>query len=76
VVTPRGDSWDLVRDRPSTFFHEPGDVEGLAAELARAVEGHLRGAGVEPVDWDLARFEHSALTGELAAVLDQIVNAR
>ncbi len=75
AVLPEGEIARLVRDADPDSHRLPGDVAGIAEWLRGRLE---RRASPTPVGdaTAIARFERRALTGELAALLDELTVGR
>lgn len=74
TVAPDGDLWDIVRDLPGTLLCPPCAEGAIAEALARNIERHDAGLVDESNgDWDITQYERRHLTGELAVLLDEVV---
>lgn len=74
AIAPRGEHWDLLRDCPAARCHTPGDTEGIAKSLAGEMERALRDEPFDAGDWDASRFDRRHLAGELAELLDELLD--
>ncbi|MEO7354169.1 MAG: hypothetical protein ABIZ70_07460 [Gemmatimonadales bacterium] len=75
AVLPEGEIAELVRESDADSHRLPTDVAGIASWLRRRLEGSVAPAPAGN-DAQIARFERRALTGELAALLDELVAER
>jgi glycosyltransferase involved in cell wall biosynthesis len=76
VVAPPGDVWDVVRDLPGTLLCPPGNIHGIADALAMAIERYRCGQDDHDAVWEIQRFERRNLTGQLAGLLDRVIQGR
>lgn len=76
VVAPPGDVWDILCDLPGTVLCEPARVPGIAEKLALTIEQHRCGITFDDAHWNIRKFERKALAGQLADLLDDIVEEK
>lgn len=80
-VVPQGEVSELLANCPLASTFEPSDVDGIANWMTDRVVS--RAAGLDDqylsprptasaVEWDVQQFERRELTGQLAAVLDNV----
>jgi glycosyltransferase involved in cell wall biosynthesis len=73
LVPPDGESARLIRAAAAGWVVAPHDVEAIKARLVELAEAKRRGSlGVSIDSAVVARYDRRALTGELAAVLDEV----
>jgi len=75
VIAPRGDVWDIVKDLPGSVLCEPSQVDVIAECLALQIEQHRCGATLDAGIWNIDRFTRRNLTGELATLLDRVIES-
>jgi len=75
AVLPEGEIAQLVRDNDADSHRLPGDVAGIA-EWLRVRLGSRASPSALGDEAAIARFERRALTGELAALLDDLTVGR
>lgn len=73
VIAPPGDVWDILCNLPGTVLCEPARFHATAEKLAIAIEQHRCGVHFDDAHWDISRFERKNLAGELADLLDDIL---
>lgn len=74
LVPPDGESARLVREGAAGWVVASHDRSAIAARLTELAEGKRLGAPMAGADPAFAaRYDRRALTGELAAVLDEVV---
>jgi glycosyltransferase involved in cell wall biosynthesis len=75
AVCPRGEVWDLLHQHPAAALIEPSDVSGFADRLATAIKDKSISRSPLLEDFDPGRYERGNLTGQLARLLDELVDA-
>ncbi|MGO8683966.1 MAG: glycosyltransferase [Thermoleophilia bacterium] len=77
LVPPDGESARLIRAAAAGWIVAPHDVDAIRAQLVELAEAKQRGSlGVSIDAAVVARYDRRALTGELAAVLDEVCGHR
>jgi glycosyltransferase involved in cell wall biosynthesis len=71
-IAPPGELWELLRSYPAASPFVPGDVQGVAAWLAAAIERHQQHAAPEIQDWDASAFDRRTQAGQLAEILNSL----
>jgi glycosyltransferase involved in cell wall biosynthesis len=74
VIAPPGEVWDLLHDHPAAHRLAPSDVAGIAAALEQALVEHRAGQSLAFPEWDGSRYSRRSQAGELAALLDVLLN--
>jgi glycosyltransferase involved in cell wall biosynthesis len=72
TIAPRGELWDLLHEHPVGQLCEPGDVEGVTAWLAHALQHHRAGSSPGCPDWKGLRHDRLNQARQLADLLDRI----
>jgi glycosyltransferase involved in cell wall biosynthesis len=72
AVLADGATTDLLAGMPACHVAEPGDAPGLEAALLRLYDAWRGSPGPISVTRPVARFERARLTGELAAILQEL----
>jgi glycosyltransferase involved in cell wall biosynthesis len=76
IVPPDGESAKLVEANAAGWVLAPGDVEGIAARLTTLAEQKREGLPARGAPPEFAaRYVRRALTGRLAAVLDEVTHS-
>jgi glycosyltransferase involved in cell wall biosynthesis len=76
AALPDGDARDILAAAGGALIVRPGDVDGMANAIARAVRCARAGHPILPPRADIAaRFEYGSLARELAATFDRAVGA-
>jgi hypothetical protein len=70
---PPGECWNLLSDYPGACRLRPGDVQGIAEALARQLRHHGI-ADQGPFAWDGTPFERRSQAGQLADLLDSLMD--
>ena len=72
AITGQGDHWDVVSDLPQATVHTPDDVEGIAASIVSLLATGTVTERMIPSNADASIFERRRLTGQLAALLNDV----
>ena len=72
VIAPRGEVWDLLEDYPARHRIEPGDIEGIADQLAQEIAWHRQGKTPDLSGWDGSRFDRRNQARQLAGILESL----
>ncbi|MGD9855179.1 MAG: glycosyltransferase [Planctomycetaceae bacterium] len=76
AVSPEGDQSGVLHGHPGATVCSPRDPEQIADALAARLEEHRCGVSPCAANWDFSRFERQTQTGQLARLLDELVNHR
>ena len=74
AITPQGEVWKLLRDYQRAQCCEPADAAAIAELLAEQLRDFRSRGHLCHEAQDALRYERRELTGQLAALLSQVVN--
>ncbi len=73
-ITPAGEVSQIFSGCPLAHLHVPSDIDGIVETLSLEIQRHQDNLSFDSPIWDADRFNREHLAGELADVLDGVLD--